>query len=154
MTAQLTGCLTTRIKYCMDELITYFSVSIIAFYLGWKFNSYWMSMTFRKILEDLNITDHQLKDLAVRNGIQLPDSEDSEDSITNKVEIRVEIYQDQYYAYEEEQDTFVAQAKSPEELLERLIDKYPPGTSIRVDKTKGGDLITAAAAKLKEANEG
>ena len=154
MTAQLTGCLTTRIKYCMDKLFTYFSVSIIAFYLGWKFNSYWMSMTFRKILEDLNITDHQLKDLAVRNGIQLPDSEDSEDSITNKVEIRVEIYQDQYYAYEEEQDTFVAQAKSPEELLERLIDKYPPGTSIRVDKTKGGDLITAAAAKLKEANEG
>lgn len=144
----------TRIKYSMDAFITYFSVSIIAFYLGWKVNSYWMAMTFRKILEDLNITDRQLKDLADRNGIELPDSEDSEGIITNKVEIRVEIYQDQYYAYEEERDTFVAQAKSPEELLQRMIDKYPPGTSIRVDKTKGGDLITAAAAKLKvEAGE-
>lgn len=138
----------------MDAFITYFSVSIIAFYLGWKVNSYWMAMTFKKILEDLNITDRQLKDLADRNGIELPDSEDSEGIITNKVEIRVEIYQDQYYAYEEERDIFVAQAKSPEELLQRMIDKYPPGTSIRVDKTKGGDLITAAAAKLKEANEG
>lgn len=138
----------------MDAFITYFSVSIIAFYLGWKVNSYWMAMTFRKILEDLNITDRQLKDLADRNGIELPDSEDSEGIITNKVEIRVEIYQDQYYAYEEERDIFVAQAKSPEELLQRMIDKYPPGTSIRVDKTKGGDLITAAAAKLKvEAGE-
>lgn len=133
----------------MDAIITYFSISIIAFYLGWKINSYWMAMTFKRILEDLNITDRQLKELAVRNGIELPNSEESGDSITNKVEIRVEIYQDQYYAYEEERDTFVAQAKTPEELLQRLIDRYPPGTSIRVDKTKGGDLITAAAAKLK-----
>lgn len=138
----------------MDAFIIYSAISAIAFYLGWKFNSYWMSMTFRKILEDLDVTDRQLLDLADRNGIKLPEQESSEDSMNN-VEIRVEIYQDQYLAYEEQQDTFVAQGDSPEELLQRLIDKYPPGTSIRVDKTKGGDLINQAAVKLKvQAGEG
>lgn len=139
----------------MDPFLTYLIVAIIAFYAGWRICSIWTLISVKRIFEELNITHDQLAALAEKNGIELPKEDgDGEEASYRKVELRVEIYQDQYYAYEEERDTFVAQAKTPEELLERLIDKYPPGTSIKVDKTKGGDLITAAAAKLKEANEG
>lgn len=139
----------------MDPFLNYLIVAIIAFYAGWRICSVWTLISVRRIFEELNITHDQLARLAEKNGIELPkEDDDGEEASYRKVEIKVEIYQDQYYAYEEEQDTFVAQAKTPEELLEKLIEKYPPGTSIRVDKEKGGDLITAAAAKLKEANEG
>jgi hypothetical protein len=139
----------------MDPFLTYLIVAIISFYAGWRICSFWTLISVKRIFEELNITHAQLAELAEKNGIELPKADDEDgEAIFRKVEIRVEIYEDQYYAYEVEQDTFVAQARSPEELLERMIDKYPPGTSIRVDKEKGGDLITAAAAKLKEANEG
>jgi hypothetical protein len=140
----------------MDPFLTYLIVAIIAFYAGWRISTTWTLISVKRIFEELNITQAQLAKLAEKNGIELPKASDgaSEETSYRKVEIKVEIYEDQYYAYEVEKDTFVAQARSPEELLEKMIDKYPPGTSIRVDKEKGGDLITAAAAKLKEANEG
>lgn len=139
----------------MDSFLTYLIVGIVAFYAGWRICSVWTLISVKRIFEELNITHAQLAELAEKNGIELPKADDEDGELSyRKVEIRVEIYEDQYYAYEVERDTFVAQARSPEELLERMIEKYPPGTSIRVDKEKGGDLITAAAAKLKEANEG
>lgn len=138
----------------MDPILTYLIVAAAAFYAGWRICSFWTLMSVKRIFEELNITHDQLAKLAEKNGIELPSEEDDEERGYNKVELRIEIYQDQYYAYEVEKDLFVAQAPSPEELLEKMIEKYPPGTSIRVDKEQGGDLITAAAAKLKEANEG
>lgn len=145
-------CLTTRLKYNMDTFTGYLAVFAIAFYLGWTVNGHWMAMTFRKLLQDLNVTDLQLKQLAERNGIPLPpepQQDHTDQRPTSQVEIRVETYENQLWAYEEQQNTFVAQASSPEELLQKIIDKYPPGTSIMVDKNKGGDLINQAAVKLK-----
>jgi len=123
----------------------------IAFVAGWKINEIWMAATFKKILDDLGVTDQNLRDLAERNGITLPKREPetaTEDTAKTEVEIRIEEVDGALLAYDS-RNAFVAQARDPDALLTRLIELFPAGTRITVNQEHGGDLIKAAAARLK-----
>jgi hypothetical protein len=121
----------------------------IAFILGWKLNELLMAASFKKILEELKVSDSALRDLAQRNGIVVPEEDAAEKPKGTEVELKIEEIQGKFFAYESAKDTFVAQGDDPDQLLTRIIDRFPAGTRITVLKEHGGEIIEQAAARLR-----
>lgn len=121
----------------------------VAFWAGWKIREAWMMLTMRQILKDLGITDEQLRDLARQQNIELPGIESEEDSDTPVVDLKIEQHGDALYAYQTKDDQFIAQSNSADGLLERIIERFPAGTRVVFDRSNGGELIKAAAERMK-----
>ena len=120
----------------------------VAFWAGFKICEAWMMLTIRQILQDLGIKEQQLKDLANRKDIPLPMSNESDES-HHVVNLKIEQIGPCYYAYSTNDDRFVAQSDSTDGLLERIIEQFPAGTRVVFDRANGGDLMKAAAERLK-----
>jgi hypothetical protein len=121
----------------------------IAFILGWKLNELLMAASFKKILEELKVPETALKDLARRNGIEIPEDSAAEKQKGPEINLRIEAVGGSLLAYELDQDSFVAQGDDADQLLSRIIERFPVGTKITVLKEHGGDLITQAAERMK-----
>jgi hypothetical protein len=124
----------------------------LAFIVGWKLSEIVMAASFKKILEELKVPDSALKDLARRNGIEIPADTTAEKQKGPEINIRIEQIDGRLFAYEVDQDSFVAQADDADQLLSRIIERFPVGTKITVLKEHGGDLITQAAERMKNAS--
>jgi len=122
---------------------------VLAFIIGWKINEIVMAASFKKILEELRISDQSLKDLARRNGIEVAEDTTAEKPKGPEINIRVEKIDSRLFAYEVDRDTFVAQGDDPEMLLSRIIERFPVGTKITVLKENGGDIIEQAVEQMK-----
>ena len=137
----------------------YFIITVVAFALGWKISEIFHVISFKKILEDLNVNGEDLKKLhnkiARDQGLaELYPSKNAAAESDGKtvVDIKVEQLQGQLYAYEVDRDTFIAQGQTSDELLERILDRYPANHRIICDRSNGGDLITDAVERLAERN--
>lgn len=116
---------------------------LIAFAIGWflgsKFTSTWLHITFREILRDLGVTADQMRTLANKNGLEIiePEAKTSELPI---LEIRIEQHQGILFAFRKDNDQFLAQGPDREALIKRLTENL---TNVRVvvDKEDGADLI-------------
>lgn len=131
------------------EYIDLIIVACAAFYAGWRGATWIHVMSFKALLEDLDIGSKELREMARKNNIQLPDDDEDETTITTNVEVKVEQHQGQLYCFEIENDRFVTQAASPEELIEKLFAAYPKGTKINCEETNGGELLKSAIEKMK-----
>lgn len=131
------------------EYIDLIIVACAAFYAGWRGATWIHVMSFKALLEDLDIGSKELREMARKNNIQLPDDGEDETTITTNVEVKVEQHQGQLYCFEIENDRFVTQAASPEELIEKLFAAYPKGTKINCEETNGGELLKSAIEKMK-----
>ena len=122
---------------------------IIAFVLGWKINEFIMAHTFRKILDELKVSDQALRKLVDDRSLLIPEDTAAEKPRGPTVEIKIEQHQGQLLAFEATKDTFLAQGQDPDMLLSRIVDIFPVGTKIVIDNDHGGELIKAAADRLK-----
>jgi hypothetical protein len=132
------------------EYLDLIIVAIVAFYAGWRGATWLHVMSFKALLEDLDVGEKELREMARRNNIRLPDHDEEETTITTHVEVKVEQHQGQLYCFDLDSDRFVTQAASPEELIEKLFAAYPKGTKIQCEEDNGGSLIKDAIIKLKE----
>lgn len=131
------------------ELIELIIVAIAAFYAGWRGATWLHLMSFKNILEDMGVGEKELRNLAKKHDIKLPDEDSEESTITTNVEVKVEQHQGQLYCFEVENDRFVTQAKTPEDLIENIFAAYPKGTKINCEETNGGDLLKDAIDRIK-----
>lgn len=128
----------------MLELII---VGFFSFYLGAKLKGILMIMTFRKLLQDLGISQRHLRDFAQRHGIELPDEDPSEkpaaaapEELDDATEIRIEQHQGQLFAWRTSDNTFMAQGPDREGLFRSLEQRFGSGRFV-VRKDEGADLI-------------
>lgn len=126
----------------MLELII---VSFISFYLGAKFKGIIMIMTFRKLLQDLGISQDHLRRFAERHGIELPQEDPSQEPAAaapeaHSTEIRIEQHQGQLFAWRVSDNTFMAQGADREGLFRSLEARFGASRWI-VAKDEGADLI-------------
>ena len=123
----------------MDLVI--FSI-IMALYIGFKAGEAWYLYTFRQILEDLNIKNSDLRKLAENKGVDLSEvpAEDDLGSDLPILEVRIEQHPEGLFAYRKVDDTFIAQGKDRDTLMENLVNNL---TNVRVVvyKDDGADLI-------------
>ena len=115
---------------------------IMALYIGFKAGEAWYLYTFRQILEDLNIKQRDLRKLAENKGIALSEvpAEDDLGSDLPILEVRIEQHPEGLFAYRKVDDTFIAQGKDRDTLMENLVNNL---TNVRVVvyKDDGADLI-------------
>lgn len=124
-------------------------IAFVAFYAGFKIAELIHVTSFKKILTDLKISEQQLKDLVLKNGIDLEEDQAPEESSAAKVEIKIEQHQGQLYVYELISDRFVAQGKTSDEIMQRIVDSYPKGTTVVCTTENGGLILSEAAERLK-----
>ena len=115
---------------------------IMALYIGFKAGEAWYLYTFRQILEDLTIKQRDLRKLAENKGVDLSEvpAEDDLGSDLPILEVRIEQHPEGLFAYRKMDDSFIAQGKDREGLMENLVNNL---TNVRVVvyKEDGADLI-------------
>ena len=123
----------------------YLLLAVLAFYIGWKINEAWMARSFAEILKDLGVSPDRVHRLALDKGVEV-------DRDKEAIELRIDSIEGQLLAYQVKDNRFITQATTGEQLLEQIVEHYPAGTKINVDKSQGGDIIQAAAQSLKKAD--
>lgn len=135
------------------DLIDLFVVAVIAFVIGYRISAWVHFMSLKAIIEDLNISADDLKRVAEKNGIDLSkyEEEDEEDEKPSRstLEIKVEEHKGQFYAFALENDRFIAQGQTTDELLDEILKKNPIGVNVVCDRNDGGDMLVGAVERLK-----
>ena len=116
-------------------------ITVLAFFVGWKASEFWMLITFKTLLEDLKVSESDLRRVAREKGINLPERIDakSEPELA-ELEVRLEKIGDTIYAYSIKDDQFLGQGTDRDTLVQRLTENL---TNVRViiAKEHGADLI-------------
>jgi hypothetical protein len=125
----------------MEYIIT----AVVAFIIGWKISNWVSAAAFKGILEDLGVPDHKLEDLINRKyGGKIEDEATAvnDDGIELEVmEIKIEQHQGQLYAFRVEDDRFLGQGKTKDELIGSLTQNL---TNVRliIAEENGAKLLT------------
>jgi hypothetical protein len=121
----------------MELLITAF----IAFYLGWKISSWVSALSFREILKELKVSDQQLEKLIGRYGLSSKE-ESSEPKARDPEEITIKVEQHQgvLYAFRIENDEFLGQGKTRDELVEGMAKRFK-NVRFTVPENAGAELL-------------
>jgi hypothetical protein len=115
----------------------------MALYIGWKASQAWHLIAFRKIMQDLKITDNQLLKVAQDAGVDISEitkEDDKDETDLPILEVRVEQQPEGLFAYRKEDSLFLAMGKDRKGLMENLVNNL---TNVRVviAKEDGADLI-------------
>jgi hypothetical protein len=119
---------------------------VLGFVVGWKLSEWITTASFMRILDDLNVDTKDLEKLNKTYAKSL--GEEVEEDLT-VIQVKVEEHQGRLFAYESVKDTFLAHADNADDLLAKLIERFPPGTRITIDKDQGGILVQDAVNNLK-----
>ena len=76
----------------------YLIVLFIGWYIGHRVATALQIMAFKRVLEDLKISEQQMRDLARKNGIELPEEPAKEPQMA-EYEITIEQHGDELYAF-------------------------------------------------------
>jgi len=115
-------------------------------------------VSFKKILDDLGVTEQDLRKLHNQLAKELGEEPDPSANAANSaddkviIDIKVEEHQGQLFAFELDKELFIAQGKDGDELIQRILDKYPTNVRVTCDRSNGGELITDAVKRLAEKN--
>lgn len=126
----------------------YLIVAALAFFVGWKISEILHVVSFKKILEDLGVNEDRLKKLAEKINKDEDQVEAKDQPEKTVINIKVEEVEGMLMAFELDQQQFIAQGKTSDELLERIMDRYPTNVRVVCDVNDGGNLITEAVNNL------
>ena len=130
-----------------------FILIVLGFVVGYKISEIVHVYSFKKILDDLGVGEGDLRKLHSKLAKEVGEEAEEEPQAERiPVEIKVEEHQGILFAYEAEHDTFIAQGKTSDELLERIMNKYPVNVRVICDRSNGGDLIEEAVQRLVAKN--
>lgn len=122
----------------MIELILIFLLGMI---IGWRVAEFIGRQVLHGILEQLGITDQQLRDVAKRNGIDLPEAHSShtDDDLTH-VAVTIEEHNGVLYAYREDTQEFLGQGHDRESLITH-ISTHMNNVKLIISQANGSDLL-------------
>jgi len=118
-------------------------VCVIGFWIGWRASAAWQVLAFKKLLEDLGVSNEQLKKVGRDQGLTFEDDLPAEPDPEQfpVLEVRVEQQPEGLFAYRKSDSQFLAQGKDRETLMQNLVNNL---TNVRVvvAKEDGADLIS------------
>jgi hypothetical protein len=111
----------------------------IAFWVGWKISELWQMVTFKELLSDLGVKQQDLE--KIKDQLEQADT-DPEDKNSHLpiLEVRVEQHPEGLFAYRKVDDSFIAQGKDREGLMENLVNNLN-NVRVIVHKEDGADFI-------------
>jgi len=115
---------------------------VLSLIVGWKLSSIWSVITFKKLLEDLGVTEQQLAQLKDRLETGVPDLADAaREQPQMVVEVRLEQHGSTILAYRKDTDQFIGQGPDRDSLIQRITENLTPCRVI-ITKEDGADLIS------------
>ncbi len=118
-------------------MIEFIIIFALGFYLGHKLATLFHVAAFKKILEELRVSEQDMRDLARRNGIILPEPA-AEPEQLEEIHIKLEQHQGQIYAFRMDNDGFLGQGKDRDSLIQHLQQRM---MNVRLIVDEGGELI-------------
>lgn len=118
----------------------------LGYYLGHRIATLFHVAAFKKILEELGVTNTQLRELGQRAarelGVPFPQEDPSKNSehSLREVHVKLEQHQGQIYAFRKDDDSFLAQGTDRAALIDRLNQTMKPCRVI-VAREDGADLL-------------
>lgn len=112
---------------------------VVGFYAGWKLSDYLRTTATMMLFRELGISEKDLRALAKKNGMELPEdnSEDSEDDL-EEIHIKVEKHGTEIYAFRVDNDQFLGQGSTREQLIESMGQRMK---DVRLIVDEGKELL-------------
>lgn len=107
----------------LNDYLTLAVFFALGWYLGAKISTAFQARLFRMILEDLGVTNKDLIKVARKNGAEFITEEhekkfqEVESADLEKIEIKVEKHADTLYAFRKDNDAFLGQGATKEDLI-------------------------------------
>ncbi len=114
-------------------------VAVIAFVVGWKLNEFFHVGVMMVLLKELGVKEADLRRLADRHGIKLPDPDKDTGSSApelEEIQIKVEKHGSEIYAFRADNDQFLGQGPDRESLITRLGQSM---TNVRLTVIEGNE---------------
>lgn len=130
----------------MSEMIlSLIAVFIIGAIVGWKVNDLLFKITFGKMLSDAGITDKNL-DQFIRHWAPALDKElkGTTDDTKPEVFVKIEQHHGALYAFRKDNDKFLGQGATREELIERLKEQFEGEVTVTVKEEDGAEYMKAS----------
>lgn len=121
----------------MEDTLLFIIVFACGGYVGYKLNEMLMVHVFTKMLEDAGITDLQLNQFATHWKTKLGTEDEPE---MENIEVRIEKHNDTLYAYQLENDEFIAQGKTKEDLL-TAIEQRMTNVKLIISPEHGAEFV-------------
>ena len=118
----------------MIELLIVLAIGI---FLGYKVASVFHIRMIKLILQELNITEKDLKKMAERHGVEFTETS-AADPEMEEHEIKVEQHGSMIYAFKVENDEFLGQGTDREDLVNRIATRYK---NVRFTVAEGAELL-------------
>ncbi len=121
------------------DLIAFIAGAFLGWWLGSKFTDFLHRNVMTELLKELNVTEAQLRKVAEKNGIKLPEPRvDSDEDELEEIHIKLEQHQGQIYAFRIDNDGFLGQGSDRESLFAALRSRMD---NVRLIVDEGSDLI-------------
>ena len=119
-------------------------VVVFAFgwYIGSKITTHLLALSFRQILDDLGVTNDQLRKLVRDVDLDFPDvsASTADGNQLTPLEITIEQHQGVLYAYRKDNKQFLGQGTDREGLIDS-ISKRMDNVRLIIDQQDGADLL-------------
>ena len=112
--------------------------AIVAFVMGWRLSAAVNLSAFKRILQELGIRESDMRKLAAKNGIELPEPEQPAEQPLEEIHIKLEQHQGVIYAFRKDNDQFLGQGVDRDSLIERLRQRL---NNVRLIVDEGGELL-------------
>ena len=117
---------------------------IVGAFIGWKVADWLHLGSLIMILKEFKITEDQIREVLEREG-ELPKDSSKDSSGKTVLSIKIEKHGEQLYAFELENDRFLGQGATSEDLAKKILEKIPKGTEVHCDVKNGGEYFTLEA---------
>ena len=130
----------------MSEMIlSLIAVFVIGAIVGWKVNDLLFKITFGKMLSDAGVTDKDLEKF-VRHWAPVLEKElkGTTDDVRPEVFVKIEQHHGALYAFRKDDDKFLGQGTTREELVERLKEQFEGEVTVTVKEEDGAEYMKAS----------
>ena len=118
------------------EFLDYLIVFFVGVWVGKKLHDLLFRAMMARAMKELGITEDDLVKLTEK----MTQSEDAENDGFDVIDIKVEQHNGALYAFRKDNDAFLGQGDSREDLINRLAEKMK-NVRLLISKEDGGELI-------------
>ena len=130
------------------EYMTYIIIFAIGAYAGFKLNDIIMRWTFGKMLEEAGMEDKDLQKFADIWGKKMGVEEPQGENDLEQVAIKIEQHNGFLYAFRKDNDQFLGQGETKEDLVVRMGEKLR-NVNLTISPEDGAALLGELGLKMR-----
>lgn len=127
------------------EMIDWITLAVffgLGFWLGDKWATAVHLTAFKHILTELKIKNSDLIKVGLRSGIDLSEKDPDGEPALDQIEIKVEKHGEMLYAFRKDNDQFLGQGTSREDLIKAMAERL---RNVRCEVVEGSEYMKSEA---------